>query len=47
MVALEARALKKLDSITPRQINLVISKPSKAAAISDNPVALILDIKFS
>ena len=47
MVALEARALKEFDNITSRQINLIISKPSKAATIPSNLVALILDIEFS
>ena len=47
MVALEARALEELDSITPRRIDLVILKPSKAAAIPSDPVALILDVEFS
>ena len=46
-MALEARALKELDSITPRQTNLAILEPSKVAAIPGNLVALILDVKFS
>ena len=47
MVALEARALEKLDSITPRRIDLVIPEPLKVATIPDNLIALILDVKFS
>ena len=47
MMALEARALEELDSITPHQIDLIIPKPSKAAAISGNPIALMLDVEFS
>ena len=47
MIALEARALKKLDGITSHQIDLVVSKPSKATAIPGNLVALMSDVKFS
>ena len=47
IVALEARALKELDSITPRRTNLIIPEPPKAATIPDNPVALISDVEFS
>ena len=46
-MALEAHALKKLNSITLRQTDLIISKPSKVATIPNNLVALILDIEFS
>ena len=47
MVALEARALEKLDGITPHRADLVIPKPSKAATILGDPVALILNVEFS
>ena len=47
MVALEARVLEELDSITSHWIDLVISEPPKVAAISGNLVALMLDVKFS
>ena len=46
-MALEARALEKLDGITPHRADLVIPKPSKAAAILGDPIALILNMKFS
>ena len=45
-MALKARALEKLNSITSHRTNLIISKPLKAATISSNSIALILDIKF-
>ena len=47
MVALEARALKKLDSITPRRTDLVILEPLKVAAIPSDLIALILGVEFS
>ena len=47
MVALETRALEKLDDITPHRADLIIPKPPKAAAISGDSVALISDVKFS
>ena len=47
MIALEARALEKLDSITLYWADLVVSKPSKVATIPSNLVALILDMEFS
>ena len=47
MVALEARALEELDSITSRQIDLVILEPSKVVAIPNNSVALISSVEFS
>ena len=46
-MALEARALKELNSITLRRTDLVISKLSRAATIPNNSVALILDVEFS
>ena len=46
-MALEACALKKLDSITPRQTDLVILEPSKIATIPSDLVALISDVEFS
>ena len=45
-MALEARALEKLNSITLYRDDLIIPKPSKAATIPNNPVALILNIEF-
>ena len=47
MVALEARALEELDGITPYRTNLIIPEPPKAAAIPGNPVALMLNVRFS
>ena len=47
MVALKARALEELDSITPHRDNLVIPEPPKVAAIPGDPVALMSDVEFS
>ena len=47
IVALEARALEELDSITSHWTNLIIPKPPKVATIPNDFVALILDIEFS
>ena len=46
-MALEARALEKLDSITSHRIDLIILEPSKIAAIPSDSIALISDIEFS
>ena len=46
-MALKARALEKLDSITSRRTDLIIPEPSKAAAIPDNLIALISSVEFS
>ena len=46
-MALEARALEELDGITPCRTDLIIPEPPKAAAISGDPVALMLDVEFS
>ena len=47
MVALEARALKKLNGITLYRTDLVVPEPPKAATISSDLIALISDVEFS
>ena len=44
---IEARALKTLDEITLAWLDLVLPKSFRLGAISDNPIALMLDIEFS
>ena len=46
-MALKARTLEKLNNITLRRIDLIISKSLKVATISNNLIALILDVEFS
>ena len=47
MVKLETKTLKALDKIILARLDLVLSKFSRLGAISDNFIALILDIEFS
>ena len=47
MVKLEARALEALEEITLAWLDLVLLKFPRLGAIPSNPIALILNIKFS